>query len=153
MITDDLATLVREAILTARDTGEFSLSEENITVAMDTPRNKQHGDYSSNIALTLKKATGLNDSRDIATRLLRHLPAGNRLIEKVEIAGPGFLNFYLKPDYRQRFHFGFRECSSRHHHQSAGHALDGQHWTSRSFQRGRQRRERRHVDLRLEFRR
>src|SRR5207253_2772712 len=79
--------------------GAFPLSEESVAVTVETPKNKQHGDYSSNIALTLKKATGINDSRDIAARILNHLPADNKIVARAEVAGPGFLNFYLKPDW------------------------------------------------------
>jgi arginyl-tRNA synthetase len=99
VITDDLSALVRQAVLDARDAGELPLSTDSFAVNLETPNNKAHGDYSSNIALTLKKATGLNDSRDIANRILRHLPAGHPLIARVEVAGPGFMNFYLKPDW------------------------------------------------------
>lgn len=99
MITDDLAAHIRNAVLAARDAGEFTLSDASVSVTLETPRNKQHGDFSSNVALMLKKATGLNDSRDIAARILKHLPADNNLIASAEVAGPGFLNFYLKPDW------------------------------------------------------
>ena len=101
MITDDLAALITQATLAARDAGEFTLSDDNWAVKLETPGNKQFGDYSCNIALTLKKATGLNNSRDIAERILRHLPQENPLINRVEIAGPGFMNFYLKPTWLQ----------------------------------------------------
>ncbi len=99
MITEDLAALIRSAVLAARDAGELPLATEDVSVALETPKNKAHGDYSTNIALTLKKATGLNDSRDIAGRILRHIPPDHSLIERVDMAGPGFLNFYLKPDW------------------------------------------------------
>ena len=99
MITDDLSLLIRDAIRSASDAGEFTLSEAEFPVTLETPRNKQHGDYSCNIALTLKKLTGLSDSRDIASRIVRHLPPDHPLIERVEVAGPGFLNFHLKPDW------------------------------------------------------
>jgi len=99
MITDDLSALLRAAVLAARDAGELTLTEETFPITLETPRNKQHGDYSSNLALTLKKATGLNDSRAIAAHIVRYLPQDHPLIERVEIAGPGFINFYLKPDW------------------------------------------------------
>ena len=101
MITDDLVALITHAVLEARDAGEFSLSDEALAIKLETPGNKQFGDYSSNIALTLKKATGINNSRDIAERILRHLPQDNTLINRVEVAGPGFMNFYLKPTWLQ----------------------------------------------------
>ena len=99
MITDDLSGLLRAAVLAARDSGELMLTEETFPITLETPRNKQHGDYSSNLALTLKKATGLNDSRAIAACIVRHLPEDHPLIARVEIAGPGFINFYLKPTW------------------------------------------------------
>lgn len=99
MVTEDLAALIQQAILAARDAGEFPLAEEVLAIKLEKPASKLHGDYSCNIALTLKKATGLNNSRDIAERILRHLPHVNPLIARAEVAGPGFLNFFLKPDW------------------------------------------------------
>lgn len=99
MITDDLSNLLQAAVYAARDAGEFTLTEDSVAVSLETPKNKQHGDFSSNIALTLKKLTGLSDSRDIAARILKHLPPDNPLVARAEVAGPGFLNFYLKPDW------------------------------------------------------
>ena len=99
VVTEDLAALVRDAVIAAKNASEFPLNDEAITVKLEQPASKQHGDYSSNIALTLKKATGLNNSREIAEIILRHLPANNSLIERAEVAGPGFLNFFLKPDW------------------------------------------------------
>ena len=104
MITDELAKLITQAVLKARDAGEFTLaddSDRNFAVKLETPASKQFGDFSSNIALTLKKATGMSNSRDIADRILRHLSVGSSLIERVDVAGPGFMNFYLKPTWLQ----------------------------------------------------
>ena len=78
MITDDLAAIVSNAVFAARDAGEFALADDNIAVKLETPANKQFGDYSSNIALTLKKATGINNSRDIADRILQPSAADNQ---------------------------------------------------------------------------
>ena len=99
MITDDLATLVRNAVFAARDAGEFTLSDEDFAVPLVTPRQRDHGDFSSTVALSLKKATGINDSRVIAGIVLRYLPIDNPLIARTDLAGPGFINFYLKPDW------------------------------------------------------
>ena len=99
MVTEELARLIEQAVLAARDAGEFALPDDAVSVTIETPKNKQHGDYSSSVALTLKKATGINDSRDLAARILRHLPPDNTLIDRVDVAGPGFMNFYLKPDW------------------------------------------------------
>ena len=99
MITEDLAELIKTAVLRARDAGDFAVDEAEIPpMKLEMPKNKQHGDYSSNVALALKKATGVNDSRALANSIIAHLPE-NALIDHAEIAGPGFLNFYLKPDW------------------------------------------------------
>jgi len=58
-------------------------------------RDKQHGDFTSNIAMTAAKAAGL-PPRELARRILDRLNSRDG-IEKVRIAGPGFINFYLQP--------------------------------------------------------
>ena len=61
----------------------------------------EHGDYMSNVSLQL----GEDNPRGYATDLVSKLEHHNELksiIEKVEVAGPGFINFYLSKDYLQR---------------------------------------------------
>jgi len=59
---------------------------------IDPPRGPEHGDYACNIALVLAKPTG-RKPRDIAKLIAAKLPSSKR-VRKVEIAGPGFLNFF-----------------------------------------------------------
>ncbi len=61
----------------------------------DRPRQVEHGHLASNIALLLAKGAG-KKPRDLAQAILDALPA-SPWIERVEIAGPGFLNFFLRP--------------------------------------------------------
>lgn len=65
-------------------------------IQVDLAKEKQHGDFASNIALTLAKATQ-KKPREIAERIIQLLPAST-YVEKVEIAGPGFINFFLSTD-------------------------------------------------------
>ena len=58
-------------------------------------QNPAHGDFSSNLALVLGKVARTNP-RTLAEQLLRALPEAS-FLEKAEIAGPGFLNFFLAP--------------------------------------------------------
>jgi arginyl-tRNA synthetase len=60
---------------------------------MDRPKNREHGDYSTNIALVLAKSAGVAP-RSIADLLVSAL-ASSSDIQKVEVAGPGFLNITL----------------------------------------------------------
>lgn len=62
-------------------------------IAIDNTKDKSHGDYASNIALTLAKAAK-KSPRDLAKLVTEHLPRSLKL-EKTEIAGPGFINFFV----------------------------------------------------------
>ncbi len=64
-------------------------------VVIENCKEKSHGDYASTIALQLTR-TLRRPPRDIAQDLLENLEAD--FIEKVEIAGPGFINFFVKKD-------------------------------------------------------
>jgi arginyl-tRNA synthetase len=98
VITDHLASLLHDAVASAQAEGDLTLSVDAFEVQLDPPRGKQFGDYACNLAMTLAKAAGL-PPREVATRIVRRLPIGEGLIDRVEVAGPGFLNFYLKPDW------------------------------------------------------
>ena len=99
-VTEELAEIITQAVESAKASGTLPFVEAtDFSVALETPKNKAHGDFSSNIALTLKKATGINDSREIASKIVASLPTDHPLIAKVETAGPGFLNFYLRPTW------------------------------------------------------
>ena len=56
---------------------------------------KGHGDFSTNIAMQLSKELGMNP-RDIATKIVENVKSD--IVEKVEVAGPGFINIFLKSD-------------------------------------------------------
>lgn len=65
-------------------------------VVIERARDAAHGDFASNLALKLAKQVGCNP-RELAQKLVDEIkPEG--VIEKVEIAGPGFINFYLSKD-------------------------------------------------------
>src|SRR5918996_967380 len=88
MIELELARLVRAAVEEARqELGLDQVPEIEIT----RPRQKQHGDHASNVALAIGAATGRNP-REVAEALVAHLPDSD-LVAKVEVAGPGFINF------------------------------------------------------------
>ncbi|MGX5221116.1 MULTISPECIES: arginine--tRNA ligase [Pseudomonas] len=62
------------------------------TIQVENTKDKSNGDFASNIAMMLAKPAGMKP-RDLAEKLVAALPADPQ-INKVEIAGPGFLNFY-----------------------------------------------------------
>lgn len=71
---------------------EFGLSD--ITPAVDYPADPRHGDYATNVALVAAKTLGKNP-RELAQDLQGRLQELD-FVEKVEIAGPGFVNFWIK---------------------------------------------------------
>ncbi|MCP4622961.1 MAG: arginine--tRNA ligase, partial [bacterium] len=62
---------------------------------VEVPRNKDHGDVAVNIAMVLAKQEK-RAPREIAQILVSKIGDGKGLVEKTEIAGPGFINVYLK---------------------------------------------------------
>ena len=89
---DELSRVITEAISRAITSGEIEASLPD-TVPLERPKNRDHGDYATSIALQLAKAAGKNP-RDVAL-ILQRLIGTTPLISAVEIAGPGFLNFTL----------------------------------------------------------
>jgi arginyl-tRNA synthetase len=66
---------------------------EPLDPQVERTRDRSHGDFSSNLAMVLAKRARTKP-RDLAAHLLESLPS-SELIERVEIAGPGFINFFL----------------------------------------------------------
>lgn len=69
-----------------------------ISIQIDYSREQKHGDFSSNIALLLAKPLKCA-ARQVAAQIMAALntQSNNLLFEKIEIAGPGFINFFIKP--------------------------------------------------------
>src|SRR3984957_13261187 len=77
-----------------------SRDARGVGIEVENTRDAQHGDFASNLAMRLGKTTR-QDPRKGAEALLAALPA-NESIAKVEIAGAGFINFFLKDDAYHR---------------------------------------------------
>lgn len=76
---------------------EVEISQEAILI--EVPKDTTHGDYASNIAMQLARQLKKNP-REIAENLVAVLEKENSdFVEKIEIAGPGFINFYVKNEY------------------------------------------------------
>ncbi|WP_136518865.1 arginine--tRNA ligase [Cellulomonas telluris] len=95
MTPDQLADALRGALVHAVDDGTFALDPAAVPakVHLERPRQREHGDWATNVALQLAKKAGTNP-RAFAEELARRL-ADVPGIAAVEIAGPGFLNIRL----------------------------------------------------------
>ena len=91
-----LTEILLEALARAKNKGELKL-EQQPTVTLETPKDKNHGDLATTLALTMAKAEG-KAPRKIADILLANIQDEEGIIAKTEIAGPGFINFFLKQD-------------------------------------------------------
>jgi len=89
---DQLTRVITEAIARAISYGEIQGNLPD-TVPLERPKNRDHGDYATSIALQLAKAAGKNP-REVALILQKQIGT-TPLISAVDIAGPGFLNFTL----------------------------------------------------------
>lgn len=83
--------------LIAQSLKSLELDENNITI--ENSRDASHGDYATNIAMVMAKVARTNP-RQLAEKIINHLPDSD-FIEKTDIAGPGFINFFLKENAHQ----------------------------------------------------
>lgn len=88
---DTIRQLIQQALTQLVTDGVLP---EGLTPAIqvENARDKTHGDFASNIAMMLAKPAGMKP-RDLAEKIIAALPADEQ-VSKVEIAGPGFLNFF-----------------------------------------------------------
>jgi len=87
-----IAQLVTQAVTSLSDLADAP-EIASINTTLERTRDARHGEFATNIAMRLAKSLGRNP-RDIAAEIIDNLPE-SELVDKVEIAGPGFINFYV----------------------------------------------------------
>lgn len=94
-VRSKLAEALKGALAAARRSGAIRVDEiPDFTV--EVPREKDHGDFATNLAMLLAKPARMAP-RKAAEALIQHFSLAGSWVERVEIAGPGFINFYLDP--------------------------------------------------------
>ena len=88
LITEAVHRAVAEGVLSAQELPEIEI---------EIPKNKSHGDFSANIAMTMASAQK-RAPRKIAEQIIGHMSDDGNMLGKTEIAGPGFINFYVNAD-------------------------------------------------------
>ena len=95
MTPQELAVHIRSAVESAISAGQLKITIEDIPteIVVERPKNLDHGDWATNIAMQLGKKAGLNPraAAEILQPILEQLPG----VEAIEIAGPGFINIRL----------------------------------------------------------
>ncbi len=90
-----LHTLITDGLQACFAQGSLS-SGEVPEILLEVPNNPEHGDFATNVAMTMARAEK-KAPRQIAQALVDAMTQGENPCESVEIAGPGFINFRLKP--------------------------------------------------------
>ncbi|ODU51992.1 MAG: arginine--tRNA ligase [Lysobacteraceae bacterium SCN 69-48] len=90
-----LRALIEQGLSALRSAGILPADLASPEFVIERPKERAHGDFSTNAAMLLAKAARSNP-RALAQQLLDALPASDA-IARVEIAGPGFINFHLTP--------------------------------------------------------
>lgn len=88
---DHLSLLIKEALISLKRELQVDVPTDLESV-IERCKSKEHGDFASNVALMLAKPLG-KKPRDLAEHLRKLIPA-SRQVERIEVAGPGFLNFF-----------------------------------------------------------
>ncbi len=95
-----LKDLIRSALERARESGALAI-EAVPDPHIEVPKEREHGDLASNVALTLARSAR-RAPREIAESVLAHLEDPDGVIASAEVAGPGFLNFVFSDDAWRR---------------------------------------------------
>ncbi|GAE92545.1 arginyl-tRNA synthetase [Gracilibacillus boraciitolerans JCM 21714] len=91
---ENLKAEIRQAVLAANVASE----SEILAVVLEQPKDKAHGDYATNIAMQLAKVAK-KAPRQIAEDIVAHIDQSKGSIKSVDIAGPGFINFFIDNQY------------------------------------------------------
>ncbi|KIL49703.1 arginine--tRNA ligase [Jeotgalibacillus soli] len=93
-VQENLKEEIKQAVLKAGLAAEEQLPE----LVLETPKDKANGDYSTNMAMQLARIAK-KAPRAIAEALVEHFDSSKASIQKIDIAGPGFINFYMDNSY------------------------------------------------------
>lgn len=97
MIKNDIRSALKQALENCYQQGALTSGEFPAEIQLEVPKNPEHGDYATNLAMMLARSEG-KAPRRIAEVLAESLRA-DALFDAVEIAGPGFINFRLAVGY------------------------------------------------------
>lgn len=88
-IKKDLKNIINESL--------SKMNIDGVSFIVEVPKNKENGDYSTNVAMELTKVLRKNP-REIAEEIVANIDKGN-IIDRIVIAGAGFINFYINNLY------------------------------------------------------
>jgi len=93
-----IESTLKSEIKAAINNAGLASEEEIPTINLEKPKEKAHGDFASNIAMQLAKIAR-KAPRQIAEDIVKHLDVAKAGIDNIEIAGPGFINFFMRQNF------------------------------------------------------
>ncbi|MDX1900983.1 MAG: arginine--tRNA ligase [Gammaproteobacteria bacterium] len=96
MTKQHIEQLLQSALEQLKSSGQLTIDIPRLQV--EPTKDRQHGDFATNVALILAKPAKLNP-RELAAQIIKHLPKSES-IREVQIAGPGFINFFVEASAR-----------------------------------------------------
>lgn len=97
-IVEQVKEILKEEIKAAVVKASLASEAEVPEVVLELPKNKEHGDYATNMAMQLARIAK-KAPRQIADDIINNFDKDKASIEKIEVAGPGFINFYFNNQY------------------------------------------------------
>lgn len=97
-IAEQVKDALKEEIIAAVVKAGLADESQVPDVLLEVPKDKTHGDYSTNMAMQLARIAK-KAPRQIAEDIVKAFDKGKASIEKLDIAGPGFINFYMNNQY------------------------------------------------------
>jgi arginyl-tRNA synthetase len=94
----NITALIEGALKKATDAGELPVADAPPAFVVEIPADTTNGDYATNVAMAGAKAYHMAP-RQIAEVIVKNISLEGTAFEKVEIAGPGFINFFVKAGY------------------------------------------------------
>ncbi|HZZ98590.1 MAG TPA: arginine--tRNA ligase, partial [Candidatus Saccharimonadia bacterium] len=96
------------------------LNIEHGSIVLERPVQREHGDFASNMAMVLAKQQSANP-RELATKIVQEISKKKPdFLEKIEVAGPGFINFSLAKKYFEHMVFTIRKEGETYGHADLG---------------------------------
>ncbi|MGP4069362.1 arginine--tRNA ligase [Halobacillus sp. B29] len=118
-IVEQMEENLKKEIIRAVLSAELAGEEEMPEVVLEQPKDKAHGDYATNMAMQLARIAKKNP-RAIASELVEQFDRSQASIEKIEIAGPGFINFYMNNQYLTELVPSILEADSQYGRSESG---------------------------------
>jgi arginyl-tRNA synthetase len=98
-LQEELTALLKDALAEGVRKGDLK-SAGDIPIILNIPTQKEHGDYATPLVLSLAKKERVAPQKlaSLLVSILNQLPSSTHLVEKIEIAGPGYINFFIKKE-------------------------------------------------------